>query len=63
VRVYAGASGDFALYQDDGKTYAYEKGDYRITHLRWDDGTHKLSQEGAPAWTVPDAEILEVIGH
>jgi len=63
VRVYAGASGDFILYQDDGKTYAYEKGDSSITHLHWDDVAHKLSHQGAPAWTGPDEEILEVIGH
>ena len=31
VRVYPGADGDFTLYQDDGKTYAYEKGDSSIT--------------------------------
>ena len=26
VRVYPGANGDFTMYQDDGKTYDYEKG-------------------------------------
>jgi alpha-D-xyloside xylohydrolase len=63
VRVYAGASGDFTLYQDDGKTYAYEKADYSITLLHWDDIARKLSHEGPPAWTVPDAQILEFIGY
>jgi alpha-D-xyloside xylohydrolase len=63
VRVYAGANGDFTLYQDDGKTYAYEKGECRITRLHWDDVAHKLSHEGAAAWTVPDEQILEVIEH
>jgi alpha-D-xyloside xylohydrolase len=63
VRIYAGASGDFTLYQDDGKTYGYEKGESRITRLHWDDVAHKLSHEGAQAWTVPDEEILGVIGH
>ena len=63
VRVYAGASGDFTLYQDDGRTYAYEKGDSSITRLHWDEVAHKLRHEGAQAWTVPDEEILEVIGH
>jgi alpha-glucosidase (family GH31 glycosyl hydrolase) len=63
VRIYAGAAGDFTLYQDDGTSYAYEKGEYSITHLHWDDVAHKLSHEGAPAWTGPDEEIIEVIGH
>jgi alpha-D-xyloside xylohydrolase len=61
VRVYDGASADFTLYQDDGKTYAYEKGESSITHLHWGDVARKLSQEGPTAWTVPEAEILEVI--
>jgi alpha-D-xyloside xylohydrolase len=63
VRIYAGAAGDFALYTDDGTTYAYEKGDLSITHLHWDDVAHKLSHEGAPAWTGADEEVVEVIGH
>ena len=63
VRIYPGASGDFTLYQDDGKTYAYEKGASSITRLHWDDVAQGLSREGAPAWTVPDEQILEVIGH
>lgn len=61
VRVYPGADGEFALYQDDGVTYAYEKGDNSVTHLHWNDATHKLTQQGAPAWTMPDSEILDLI--
>jgi alpha-D-xyloside xylohydrolase len=63
VRVYAGANGDFTLYQDDGRTYAYEKGESRITRLDWDDAAQKFRHAVAPAWTGPDAEILEVIGR
>jgi alpha-D-xyloside xylohydrolase len=63
LRVYAGASADFTLYQDDGKTYAYEKGDCSITHLHWDGVARRLSHEGPPAWTLPDAQILEVVGR
>jgi len=63
LRVYPGADADFTLYQDDGNTYAYEKGNYMITRLHWHDAARKLSHEGPPAWTIPDAQILEVIGH
>jgi alpha-glucosidase (family GH31 glycosyl hydrolase) len=63
LRAYAGASADFTLYQDDGTTYAYEKGDFSITHLHWDDVARKLSHEGPPAWTLPDAQVLEVVGR
>jgi alpha-D-xyloside xylohydrolase len=55
VRVYTGANGDFTLYQDDGKTYAYEKGNSSVTQLHWDDAAGKLS--GA------DSALLEVVGR
>ena len=63
LRVYSGADAAFTLYEDDGKTYAYEKGDSRVTRLRWNDSAQKLAHEGAEAWTKPDSEILEVIGR
>jgi alpha-D-xyloside xylohydrolase len=61
VQVWPGANADFALYQDDGRTYAYEKGDYQLTHLHWDDATHKLTHTGASAWTEPDDQIVQVM--
>jgi len=63
VRVYPGADAEFTLYDDDGKTYAYEKGESRGTRLRWDDAGRKLSHEGAEAWTKADAEVVEVVGR
>jgi alpha-glucosidase (family GH31 glycosyl hydrolase) len=63
IRVYPGADGSFTLYQDDGKTYAYEKGESKITRLHWDDASGKLTHEGAPAWSGSDASLLEVIGN
>ena len=63
LRVYSGADADFVLYQDDGNSYAYEKGDTRITHLHWSDASQKLTHEGASAWTAPDSDILELIGR
>ena len=63
LRVYPGADAGFLLYQDDGMTYAYEKGDTRITHLHWNEAAQKLTYDGASAWTAPDSEILELIGR
>jgi len=63
VRVYGGADGDFTLYDDDGKTYAYEGGDRKITHLHWNNAAGRLSHEGFQAWTGPDSGILEIIGR
>ena len=33
VRVYPGANGSFTLFEDDGKTYAYEKGGGSVTNF------------------------------
>lgn len=62
VRVYPGANAEFALYQDDGQTYAYEKGASTTTVLRWDDAAQKLSHEGPAAWTGSDQDIVDVVG-
>jgi alpha-D-xyloside xylohydrolase len=62
VRVYPGADAEFVVYQDDGTTYAYENGDSRVTHLHWNDATRKLDHQGAPAWTAPDSEVVDVVG-
>jgi YD repeat-containing protein len=63
VRVYPGADGNFTLYDDDGKTYAYENGDRRITRLHWNDAGRRLTHEGFQAWTGSDEAILEVVGR
>jgi alpha-D-xyloside xylohydrolase len=61
VQVWPGANAEFDLYQDDGRTYAYEKGDFQLTHLRWDDASHKLGHSGAAAWSGPDTQVVEVV--
>jgi alpha-D-xyloside xylohydrolase len=61
VRVYPGANSEFAVYQDDGKSYDYEKGTSTVTTLHWDDGAAKLTQEGVSLGPV-DA-LLEVVGR
>jgi alpha-D-xyloside xylohydrolase len=54
VLVYAGADGDFTLYSDDGKTYAYEHGDAAFTRLHWNDAARTLAGI--------DKGLVEVIG-
>ena len=36
LRVYLGARGNFTLYEDDGETYGYERGDYALIPIEWD---------------------------
>ena len=41
--VYAGADAEFTLYEDDGLTYAYEKGACARIPIRWDDAARQLT--------------------
>jgi alpha-D-xyloside xylohydrolase len=43
VRVYAGADGNFNLYEDENDNYNYEKGSYATIPLHWDDGKQTLT--------------------
>ena len=46
LRVYPGQDGSFTLFNDDGTTYAYEKGAGEITNIHWNNATGKLTHEG-----------------
>jgi alpha-D-xyloside xylohydrolase len=46
IRIYPGRDSDFLLYDDDGVTYDYEKGQGRLTPLHWDDSRGQLSGKG-----------------
>ncbi|HVT71977.1 MAG TPA: TIM-barrel domain-containing protein [Lacunisphaera sp.] len=43
IRIYPGADARFILYDDDGETYAYEKGQRATIELVWHDATRTLS--------------------
>jgi alpha-D-xyloside xylohydrolase len=42
IRIYPGADGDFALYEDENDNYNYEKGAYAIIPFHWDDARRRL---------------------
>jgi alpha-D-xyloside xylohydrolase len=62
VRVYPGADGSFDLYNDDGTTYAYERGEMQITHLAWSDAAQKLTHTGAALVGADEAGLVKVVG-
>lgn len=37
LTIYAGKDGQYRLYQDDGKSYDYEKGEFSVTSITWND--------------------------
>jgi len=47
ILVYPGRASEFTLYDDDGVSYGYEKGEASLTHLRWDDEKGELTAKGA----------------
>jgi alpha-D-xyloside xylohydrolase len=43
IRIYPGADGSFTIYEDEGDTYDYEKGQYAVIPLTWNDATKTLT--------------------
>lgn len=43
LRIYAGADGQFTIYEDDGTTYRYEKGEHATISFAWNDVSHTLA--------------------
>ena len=41
--IYAGKDAEYILYEDKGDGYGYEKGEYTLTTIRWDDKAKVLS--------------------
>lgn len=47
LKIFGGADGSFALYEDEGDGYDYEKGAYTITRIEYIDSTKKVIINGA----------------
>jgi alpha-D-xyloside xylohydrolase len=47
IRVYGKADGSFNLYNDDGKTFNFENGDFSMQRLEVKEGKEKLQQTGS----------------
>ena len=47
LRVYPGADGDTRIYNDNGRTYDYEHGDFTWLPLHWSDATHTLTLDAS----------------
>jgi alpha-glucosidase/alpha-D-xyloside xylohydrolase len=48
IRIYPGAGGSFVLYEDDGESFAYERGQFLRLAMQWDDGRRQLRLFRAP---------------
>lgn len=56
LKVYPGADGDFTLYEDDGKTYAYERGQFTETRFHWSERDGKVTS--AKGVALPRVEVV-----
>ncbi|HYM25523.1 MAG TPA: TIM-barrel domain-containing protein, partial [Vicinamibacterales bacterium] len=43
LQVHPGADGAFTLYEDDGASFAYERGDFMRVAMQWDDRQRRLT--------------------
>jgi alpha-glucosidase/alpha-D-xyloside xylohydrolase len=48
ISIYPGADGSFLLYEDDGRSFNYRKGEWMGTRLNWNDATRSLTLTLAP---------------
>ena len=62
IRVYPGADANFALYDDDGVTNAYQTKGGRKAMLRWDDKTARLTASGKLPTGQNAASLVQIVG-
>lgn len=62
IKVYPGKDGEFALYDDDGVSYDYEKGKATQARLKWDDSAGRLSVGGDSDLSRKAPSITKVVG-
>jgi alpha-glucosidase/alpha-D-xyloside xylohydrolase len=43
LSIYPGASGEFTVYEDDGRGFAYRRGEWMGLRASWDDPRHALA--------------------
>jgi alpha-D-xyloside xylohydrolase len=60
IRIYGGRDAEFELFDDDGVSYAYEKGGGTSTRLGWDEG-RKLLSTGNDRTTATMRKLVRVI--
>jgi alpha-glucosidase (family GH31 glycosyl hydrolase) len=58
--VYPGSDGEFTLYEDDGRTFDFRRGEWRGTRLTWDDKLRQLSLAPAKGSKLSDRRSFEI---
>ena len=66
VTVYPGADGAFDLYEDDGRSFAYKRGEWTGLSMKWSDGAQRLTVSLTPRSrrpATPRELVLRVVGR
>jgi alpha-D-xyloside xylohydrolase len=59
VRIYLGADGSFAVYEDEGDSYRYEQGAYSWLTLSWEDAPSRFT--AAPRSGQPSQREIRLV--
>ena len=63
IRIYRGADGRFALYEDAGDNYDYETGGFAIVRFFWDDDRGELVIGRSPGQFPHDGAVARIPAH
>jgi alpha-glucosidase (family GH31 glycosyl hydrolase) len=58
LTIYPGADGSFQLYDDDGLSFDYEKGQFGIVDMKWDDEDQTLHYRTLDSGHLPAKELV-----
>jgi alpha-glucosidase (family GH31 glycosyl hydrolase) len=64
LRIYPGADGSMSLYQDDGVSFGYQRGEYSRILCTWNDRQRTLSLQSDAGGKLPMSQAIraEIVG-
>jgi alpha-glucosidase/alpha-D-xyloside xylohydrolase len=60
IRVFPGNDGDFVMYEDDGATFAYDRGQFARIAMHWNDKTRQLKLSLVPGSRMLGPAVREI---
>jgi alpha-glucosidase (family GH31 glycosyl hydrolase) len=63
LEIYQGADGAFSLYEDDGKTFDYRKGEFMRVIIAWNDRQRRLSLRLANGSRMRPPSSRRIVAH
>jgi alpha-glucosidase (family GH31 glycosyl hydrolase) len=60
LRIFPGANGQFRWYEDDGESFAYERGQFMAVDCEWDDQRRLLTLRRDPAGVIGEGRPVRV---